>query len=269
MKLPQLAVLMALSVPVAAIATTPDVTQPAPTTAVEQAGQGGYLGVVLQPVPPPLRAQLGGVLPAGQGVMVRDVADDSPAANAGLQPFDIIVAYDDQKLFSADQLANLVRSDAPNKGVSLQLVRGGAAAKLDVTLGKSAEDDNENAQAQLPWPPMWRHPMGPYSHPSVPPEQAQSGNWESFDSLSLEKRDDGSYQASIQYLDANGQLSKRQFTGSRDEIRDQVKQQNDVPAFERGQLLDALSARDDIGPHMGPFARHMFMPLWMDPRFNL
>ena len=48
-----------------------------------------------------------GVLPKGQGVLVVQVTPDTPAAKAGLRPRDILVNYDDQKLYSPEQLIKL------------------------------------------------------------------------------------------------------------------------------------------------------------------
>ncbi len=227
----------------------------APTTA-------GYLGVMLGPVPDALRTQLRDSVPAGQGVMIRRVVDGSPAAKAGLQPYDILLSYGDQKLFSAEQLSQLVHADGANRTVTLKLVRQGAADEFQVTLGEAQADATDYPSSGTPWMPMQRH----YQHGMTPfyGQQSQEGtdNWETFDSLSLEKRQDGSYQAEIEYLDANGTLVKHQFTGSRDEIRDQVVRQQDLPATEREQLLDALTARDDVDPFIGPFGHHPFTPPW-------
>ena len=68
----------------------------------------------------------------------------------------------------------------------------------------------------------------------------------------------------IQYLDADGRLQTHQFTGSRDEIRDQILRQQGLPQVERDQLLDALSARDNVGPMVGPLGRQLVPPPWFN-----
>jgi hypothetical protein len=260
------AIALALALPFAGPVLAADQAPPSAAPVTTQTA-GGYLGVMLGPVPEALRTQLGSILPAGQGVMVRDVADDSPAAKAGLQAYDILLSYGDQKLFSAEQLSQLVYADGANRAVTLTLVRNGATVEAPVTLGTAPAAATGYPPRGMPWMPMQRH----YRHPMAPlygqPSQETTDNWETFDSLSLQKRQDGSYQAEIQYLDANGKLAKQQFTGSRDEIRDQVARQSDLPPVERQQLLDALGARDDLDPFarpFPPFGHPMMMPPWFN-----
>lgn len=224
----------------------------------------GYLGIMLGRVPEILCSQLSDVLPAGQGVMVRDVVEGSPAAKAGLPPYDILLAHGDQKLFSVEQLGQLVHADAADQRVTLKVVHSGATSERQVVLGAVQPDLFADSPRGLPWMPRqhyYRHPMAPFF---AQPLESAKDNWETFDSLSLQKGQGGSYQAEIQYLDANGNLKKHQFNGSRNEIRDRIMRQQDLPRAERDQLLDALSARDDVGPMVGPFGRQPVPP----PGFN-
>lgn len=231
----QLAVLLAA--PLAAPVFAADVAAPATPTQVQAPAAGAYLGVLLGPVPDALRAQLGAVLPSGQGVLVRDVMDGSPAAQAGLKAYDILIGYDDQKLFSADQLTRLVRADSPDQKITLRVVRGGAMEDTAVTLGQ-APTAAESAPPRKASRPAQGRQLRSYAPP------AAADNWESFDSISLNKRPDGSFKAEIRYLDQDGKLVTRDFSGSRDAIRQQIAEQADLPAAERQQLLDTLSARD-------------------------
>ena len=257
-----LAIAIALAVPLTSLILAAD--QPTlPPSAVSQK-TGGYLGVMLGPVPAVLRSQLSDVLPVGQGVMVREVVEGSPAAKAGLQPYDILVSYGDQKLFSADQLSQLVHADGADQSVTLTVINNGSTQERQVVLGAAQPEAYAASPRGLPWMPRQhyhRHPMAPFF--AQPPEQAND-NWETFDSLSLQKAQDGSYQAEIQYLDADGKLKKNQFTGSRDEIRDQILRQQGLPRAERDQLLGALSARDDVGPMANPFGRQLVPPPWFN-----
>lgn len=255
-------VTLALALPLtgAAMAADAAVTATAPA-AVETSG-AGYLGVVLGPVPAALRTQLDALLPAGQGVMVHSVAEDSPAAAAGLHPYDIVVAYNDQRLFSADQFSQLVRTEGAGRAATLKLVHNGNLEERQVTLGSAPLAAADYA----PRPPAWMSGPRPHDWPAMPmhrPSSAeQEGSWATFDSLTLNKREDGSYQAEIRYLDDQGKLNTQQFTGTRDEIRGQVMSQNGLPPVERDQLLEALSARDDGDVFTGPFGHHMFRAPW-------
>ena len=77
--------------------------------------------------------------------MVAQVQPGSPAAQAGLHNFDILLSYDDQKLFSADQLSALVANDQPGRKVRLQVVHAGKVGDVQVELGQGA------AQQPMPW----------------------------------------------------------------------------------------------------------------------
>jgi membrane-associated protease RseP (regulator of RpoE activity) len=237
-----------------AVAADPLIAVAAPAQMEEQA-TGGYLGVLLEPVPDALRAQLGSVLPSGQGVLIRDVEGNSPAARAGLRVYDIPISFNDQRIFSAQQLTRLVRADGPDKTVTLRVVRNGAAQDIQVTLGKT----HEAAESAMRMPN--NHLLSPYA---MFPGTA-TNNWESFDSISLKKLEDGNFKADIQYFGKDGKLVKQEFTGTRDAIRKQIVEQRDLPSAERNQLLEALSARDDLfAPPLGWTVPGFFMPPWFN-----
>ena len=254
MKPSRLAVLLAmvLAAPLASTVVAADLSTAA--APVQAQAAGGYLGVLLGPVPDALRTQLGDVLPAGQGVLIRDVVDGSPAAKAGLKDYDILIGYNDQKLFSAEQITHLVRAESPNQTVTLKLVRNGTAQDTQVMLGEAP------AAAESAYPHEMRPRHGQQLRPYAQSPGAAVDNWESFDSMSLKKLEDGSFKVEIQYLGKDGKLVKQEFTGSRDAIRQQIMEQPDLPPAERNQLLQALSARDVFFPPP---------PGWMAPGFSM
>jgi hypothetical protein len=215
----------------------------------------GYLGVTINRLPDPVRAQLPDTIPREQGLLVDQVVEGSPAEKAGLQPFDILLQYNDQKLFSPEQLTRLVGSDTGSQPVQLTIVRGGKVSTLDVTIGETRLPES----AQRPGPEL--HPLHRYHQRQYggPGPQALQGNekvWESFDSLSLDKLNGDKYKAEIGYLAKDGTHKRLEFKGTRDEIRQQIQAQKDLPATERDQLLDALSSRDEVFP----FANLGFAP---------
>ena len=228
-------------------AESPVVTAQAQTPSQAQAMRG-YLGVTINRLPDPVRAQLPDSIPREQGILVDQVMKGSPAEKAGLQPFDILLQYNDQKLFSPEQLTRLVGSDTGKQPVKLTLVRGGKVSTLDVTIGETSLRESANPGSGPESYPLHRyHPR----HNGKPGPQALQGNekvWESFDSLSLDKLNGDKYKAVIGYLTKDGTHKRLEFQGTRDEIRQQILAQKDLPATERDQLLDALTARDDIFP---------------------
>jgi hypothetical protein len=243
-----------LAIPAYSAVAATDQSSLLPAAMTQEEASGGYLGVLLGPVPDSLRAQLGDLLPSGQGVMIRDVVTDSPAARAGLKSFDVVVGYNDQKLYSADQFSHLVWAERPDTTATLNVVHNGVAEQLKVKIGK-AEEAGETGYPELAMQ-MNHHHRGPqWMYPG-----SDERNWESFDSLSLKKLDDGNFKADIQFLGQDGKLEKKEFKGTRDSIRDQILSQKDLPSPERYQLLEALSARDYYMPPSVWFAPEFYSP---------
>lgn len=108
--------------------------EPAKPAAKTEPGNA-LLGVKLAWVHPAFSAQLKDVLAPEQGLLVDRVEDKSPAAAAGIRVHDILVAYDDQKLYSAAQLVKVVHADQPGREVTITLIREGKLQKIKVKLG--------------------------------------------------------------------------------------------------------------------------------------
>jgi regulator of sigma E protease len=62
---------------------------------------------------------------AGDGVMVRAIVDNSPAAEAGIQPGDIVLEVNGQPIHSSADLSNMVNSVEQGTEISLTLLRDG------------------------------------------------------------------------------------------------------------------------------------------------
>ena len=109
-------------------------------TAVDVVGQllrngrvtHSYLGVDPAQVTRGIAAQLG--LDRAAGVLVREVVPGSPAAQAGLQPGDVIVQMDDARLDTVEDLFAELRGRKPGSQVRLTIVRNGRQQELTATL---------------------------------------------------------------------------------------------------------------------------------------
>lgn len=94
-----------------------------------------YLGIA-QPVPiDPITAAQND-LPVDNGVYVGDVAPDGPAAQAGIEPGDIITAIDGEEIDQNNPLEEFLFEYAPGDTVELTIQRGDEEMKVEVTLGE-------------------------------------------------------------------------------------------------------------------------------------
>ncbi len=109
---------MALDITLAAF---PDeTTQVASTEAPEREGR---LGLTINDITPDLRRKFD--LDSRRGAVVTDVERGSAAANAGLQPGDVILGVNGQDVQRARQFAETVRKAKKNAYLRVQIARGG------------------------------------------------------------------------------------------------------------------------------------------------
>jgi S1-C subfamily serine protease len=92
-----------------------------------------YLGVVVTGITPALQAELG--LTTDQGAVVLEVVPGSPAAAAGLEPGEVIVALDGTPIDSPSALVRAVQSRSPGQKASVTVIADGRTKTLPVTLG--------------------------------------------------------------------------------------------------------------------------------------
>jgi hypothetical protein len=95
--------------------------------------QIAYLGVYASKVNPNLSHQL--KLTENLYLSVERVEKGSPAENAGIQQFDILLQLDDQILINPEQLKFLVRSKKPQDEITLTFLRRGDKRNTTLVLG--------------------------------------------------------------------------------------------------------------------------------------
>jgi len=104
----------------------------------DEATAGGWLGVQLGEVPPPLVSHLG---LTDSGVIVQNIVKDSPADRAGLQRWDVVTHVDGQAIpASSTVLADAVQSKNAGAAVTLAVRRGGQETSVPVTLAERPAD---------------------------------------------------------------------------------------------------------------------------------
>ncbi len=260
-RLTKIALALSLALPAGGVfAAQPVLSAVAAEPAAQAVTAGAHLGVGVEAVPPALTAQLPHAVPQGQGVLIGRVEPGSPAVAAGLQAFDILLSYDDQKLFSPDQLSALVAADQPGRTVTLKLVRGGKLQEVQAELGQGARQ----AAALRPWQARPFH-FPRHAFPAMP-GQRQEMVIESFESLNVQKLEDDRYRAAIEYLDEGGTKQSHVFEGNRHELRKQIGQSDDLPPAARKHLLNALDMKGGWPmPHFrGPLDFEELMRTWRE-----
>ena len=95
------------------------------------------LGITLTPGHVARRMRRAVGLPEAEGLLIRDVAEDSPAARADLARGDLIVAAAGQPVRSADDLAAALRAAADT--IELTVIRGTDERTIQVAFGQPEE----------------------------------------------------------------------------------------------------------------------------------
>jgi serine protease Do len=97
--------------------------------------QPPHLGVAIAPghVARRLRRAVG--LPEADGLLIREVSEDSPAARAGLARGDLIVAAGGQATRTADDLFGALRAAAAGGSLEMTVLRGTEERSVHVVLG--------------------------------------------------------------------------------------------------------------------------------------
>ena len=98
----------------------------------------GYLGVMLTNLTPEL-AKGFGVEP--EGALVNQIMADTPAADAGFEEGDVVVAYDGKPVKNMAELRMRVANTRPNSKVKFDIVRNGESKTLGVKIGLLPRSD--------------------------------------------------------------------------------------------------------------------------------
>jgi serine protease Do len=98
----------------------------------------GYLGIVIQPLTADLAESFG--MKKGEGILIAQVSDGTPAAKAGLRQGDVIVAYRGEPVSDVGNFRNRVALTPPGSSQELTIVRDGERQPLNVTVGTLATD---------------------------------------------------------------------------------------------------------------------------------
>ncbi len=102
----------------------------------------GWLGVTIQQIDEELATGLG--FDGNTGALVASVVRESPAAKAGVQPGDVIVAIDGENIDHLKELTRKVAAVKPDEKVELEVWRNGERKTLEVSVGHSPNETKDH-----------------------------------------------------------------------------------------------------------------------------
>jgi hypothetical protein len=104
----------------------------------EYSSDRGYMGVKLQGLNEQLGEYFG--VEDGEGVLISEVIEDSPAAEAGLQAGDVIVKIDDEEITEAEDIHEYLGEKEEGDEVQVSVRRNKRNKNIKVTLGEAPDD---------------------------------------------------------------------------------------------------------------------------------
>lgn len=98
------------------------------------ASDTGYLGVYVEELTKPMKIALS----LDYGLIVAEVAKDSPAEKSGIKEGDVILNINNEKMRDYNDLKNIVGNN-PDKEVSIEIFTSGKKKNLKIKVGKQKE----------------------------------------------------------------------------------------------------------------------------------
>ena len=108
----------------------------------------GWLGVRIQPVSDEIAESLG--LGKARGALVAGVFDEGPAQDAGIEPGDVILTFDDKPVPHVRDLPRIVAETKINKDIDVEVWRKGKSLSLNVQVGEMDETKVASAEPDKP-----------------------------------------------------------------------------------------------------------------------
>jgi len=109
---------------------------------------GPWIGLRVQEAPGALRDQVG--LAEDEGVVVDAIAPDGPAAKAGLRVNDVLLKLDETRLGKPEDLKAALEGREVGERVTVEYLRRGARAKVEVTLEEKPEEEGQGEEGGPP-----------------------------------------------------------------------------------------------------------------------
>ena len=124
------------------------VTKRGRTAIVTRSSEGAWLGVQVRDVTPDDVKDL--KLSGENGAVVTEVEEDSPAAKAGLKKDDVIVGFAGERVWSAAELARLIRETPAGRKVNLEISRDGAKQSVTAAFETHEAEASPSFNMEMP-----------------------------------------------------------------------------------------------------------------------
>jgi serine protease Do len=114
----------------------------------------GWLGIRAQDVTPQTAASMGIARPAAEMAVVTEVAENSPAAEAGIKTGDLIVELNGKPVPKSHELPSLIADTPPNQKVTLKIIHENKEQTVTVKIGELADDNDASQQIEAKDPEL-------------------------------------------------------------------------------------------------------------------
>lgn len=146
-----IAVVPIKALPQVGVSSSSQATQSSNTLGINptRKGGGGSIGVYVGDISEERAREL--KLAEARGAVVGNVEEGSPAAAAGLRENDVILAFNDYRVYNPNQLYRFLTESTPGSKVVLGISRNGASESIAVTLGQrraAQMDERERLYAE-------------------------------------------------------------------------------------------------------------------------
>ena len=109
----------------------------------------GWLGIRAQNVTPQLAETLGLSRHSGVMALVTEVAENSPAAEAGIRQGDVILEFNGKPLPKSQDLPSLVADTPPGQRVTLKVVREKSERIVTIRIGELSDEKEILSQSEM------------------------------------------------------------------------------------------------------------------------
>jgi serine protease Do len=106
----------------------------------------GYLGIVPAAIDDDTREAL--KLKDKKGALISSVAADTPAAKAGLKPYDVVTEINGQKVVSDNDLRFKIADIAPGSKIAIKVIRDGQVQTITATVAELTDETPAAAAAK-------------------------------------------------------------------------------------------------------------------------